>query len=139
MGIYIIFSKFVGVISGNKKMIVGYGKLCDYLIEMLFFVQVWGKNFVIVFIFDRYVGDNFWFVVSKDNIYVSVSGVIDGKLFIDNFVIQYVGGYVQKYYSFKLYFYVILDKLMVVYQFLVIQILYMDQVDFSFIMILFIE
>lgn len=109
MGIYIIFSKFVGVISGNKKMIVGYGKLCDYLIEMLFFVQVWGKNFVIVLIFDRYVGDNFWFVVSKDNIYVSVSGVIDGKLFIDNFVIQYVGGYVQKYYSFKLYFYVNLD------------------------------
>lgn len=134
-GTHIISSKPVGVISGNKKTIVGHGKSRDHLTEMLLPVQAWGKNFATVPIPDRHVGDNFRFVASKDNTHVSVSGVIDGKPFTDNFVIQHAGGYVQKHYSSKLYSHVNSDQPMAVYQFSVTQTSHTDQADPSLITI----
>lgn len=39
IGSYVILNYLVGVVSGNKKVVVGnIGGLCDYLIEMLMFV-----------------------------------------------------------------------------------------------------
>lgn len=115
-GVYIVFDKFVGVFSGNRKVVVGnIGGLCDYLVEMLFLVFFWGKNYVIVLIFERVVGDIFQFFVSEDNIYVNVLGVINGKVFYDYFIILKVGMYVKKEYDLVLYFYIIFDKLILVF------------------------
>lgn len=115
-GVYIVFDKFVGVLSGNRKVVVGnIGGLCDYLVEMLFLVFFWGKNYVIVLILERVVGDIFQFFVSEDNIYVNVLGVINGKVFYDYFIILKVGMYVKKEYDLVLYFYIIFDKLILVF------------------------
>jgi CUB/sushi domain-containing protein len=121
-GTHIIASKHVGVISGNKKAVVGStGTSRDHLTEMLLPVQAWGKNFATVPIPDREVGDIFKFVASKDNTHVDVNGVIDGTPFTDHFVMRHAGDHVQKMYSSKLYSHVVSDNPIAVYQFSVTQ------------------
>ena len=135
-GTHILANKPVGVISGNKKAVVGTtGKSRDHLTEMLLPVQAWGKNFATVPIPDRASGDIFRFVASQDNTHVTVSGVVDGKPFSDQFVIHHAGGFVQKQYSSKLYSHVVSDKPMAVYQLSVTQTSHADQADPSLITI----
>lgn len=103
------------------------------------FVQLWGKNFVMVFVFQRIVGDIFCFVVSKDNIKVIVISKVNGIVVYYNFIIYYVGDYVQKKFSFFMYLYIQVSDLIVVFQFFQIQVLVYENIDFLMIIVFFIE
>lgn len=72
-------------------------------------VDIWGKNFVMVLILKRIVGDYFKFIVSEDSIIVKIMG---GYMFI--FMILRKGGMVQKFILFKVYCRIVVDKLIMV-------------------------
>lgn len=117
-GTHIVSDKPVGVLSGNKKAVVGNtGGSRDHLVEMLLPVSSWGKNYATVPIPERDVGDIFQFLASEDNTHVNVSGVINGKAFHDQFTIAKAGSYAKKQYSSHLYAHVSSDKPIAVFQF----------------------
>ncbi|XP_061187976.1 IgGFc-binding protein-like [Saccostrea echinata] len=116
-GTHIISNKAIGVISGNKKAVVGTaGPSRDHLTEMLLPVQAWGKNFATVPIPERAVGDIFRFVASQDHTHITVTGVINGKNFTDHFNIAHAGGYRQRNYSSALYAHVVSNNPIALYQ-----------------------
>lgn len=117
-GTHITADKPVGVLSGNKKTVVGTtGKSRDHLVEMLLPVSAWGKNFATVPIPERHVGDMFRIVASQDNTHVNVSGIKNGAPFNDTITIAKAGQYVQKHYSSGLYSHMVSDKPIALYQF----------------------
>ncbi|XP_071147001.1 IgGFc-binding protein-like [Mytilus edulis] len=118
-GSHIISDKPVGVLSGNKKAVVGNtGGSRDHLVEMLLPVDSWGKNFATVPIPERYnVGDIFKFVASEDNTIITVTGMDHGVQFNDKFTIAKAGQSIQKHYSSGLYSHVVSDKPIALYQF----------------------
>ncbi|XP_056011017.1 uncharacterized protein LOC130051889 isoform X2 [Ostrea edulis] len=133
-GSHVISSHPVGVISGNKKTIVGHtGGSRDHLTEMLMPVQAWGKNFATVPIPERTVGDEFRFVASKDNTQINVTGRLNGTIFHDNFTIPHAGDYVQKSYSSSLYSHVKANEPIAVYQFSKTQAFSKENIDPSMI------
>ncbi|VDH98731.1 Hypothetical predicted protein [Mytilus galloprovincialis] len=122
-GSHIISDKPVGVLSGNKKAVVGHtGKSRDHLVEMLLPVDSWGKNFVTVPIPERYnIGDIFKFVASKDNTVITVTGMKNGVPFNEKFTIAKAGQSIQKHYVSSFYSHVVSDKPIALYQFSVTQ------------------
>ncbi|XP_061187977.1 uncharacterized protein LOC133196042 [Saccostrea echinata] len=135
-GSHVISSLPVGVISGNKKTIVGNtGGSRDHLTEMLMPVHSWGKHFATIPIPARSVGDEFRFVASKDNTQVAVRGKINGTLFFDNFTIPHAGDYVQKVYSSFLYSHVVASEPIALFQFSRTQAYHHENIDPSMITI----
>ncbi|XP_056010931.1 IgGFc-binding protein-like [Ostrea edulis] len=121
-GSHVISDYPVGVISGNKKTIVGNtGNSRDHLTEMLLPIRAWGKNFVTVPIPERNVGDIFRFVASQDNTEVNITGKINGTLFSEHFIIRHAGSHAQKMYSSFLYSHVVASKPIALYEFSVTQ------------------
>lgn len=117
-GAHIVSDKPVGVLSGNRKAVVGNtGGSRDHLVEMLLPVSSWGKNYATVPIPERAVGDIFQFLASEDNTHVNVSGVINGKAFHDHFTISKAGTYAKKEYDSALYSHITSDKPISVFQF----------------------
>ncbi|XP_076085689.1 IgGFc-binding protein-like [Mytilus galloprovincialis] len=117
-GSHILSDKAVGVLSGNKKAVVGNaGKSRDHLVEMLLPVSSWGKKFVTIPIPERHAGDIFRFLGSEDNTQITVHGLIEGKQFHDQIKIAKAGHYVQKQYSSGLYSHVVSDKPITLFQF----------------------
>ena len=117
-GTYIVSDKPVGVLSGNKKAVVGTtGASRDHLVEMLLPVSSWGKNYATVPIPERQVGDIFRFLASEDNTHLNVTGVINGKPFHDRITIAKAGHFVQKKYDSALYSHVVSDKPISLFEF----------------------
>lgn len=134
IGSYVKLSKLVFVFFGNWKINIGRGGFFDYLVEQMFLVNIWGKNFVIVLILKRIVGDYFKFIVSEDNIVVKIIG---GYILI--FMIFKVGYMVQKFILFFVYCKIVVDKLIMVVQFVQLQQSFSEKLDFVMMIILFIE
>ncbi|CAC5407630.1 unnamed protein product [Mytilus coruscus] len=118
-GSHILSDKPVGVLSGNKKAVVGNtGGSRDHLVEMLLPVASWGKRFATIPIPERHnVGDMFRFLASEENTNIIVNGIIEGKPFHDNIKIAKAGHFVQKHYSSGLYSHVVSDKPISLFQF----------------------
>lgn len=135
-GTHIIADKNLGVLSGNKKAVVGStGSSRDHLVEMLLPVSSWGKNFATVPIPERNVGDIFRFVSSQDNTHINISGINNGVPFSDQITIAKAGQYVQKHYPSTLYSHVTSDKPIALYQFSLTQKGHGDHADPSLILI----
>lgn len=117
-GSHVISNYPVGVISGNKKAVVGNtGGTRDHLTEMLMPVQSWGKNFATVPVPQRTVGDIFRFVASKDNTKVTVTSKVNGTVVHQNFTIHHAGDYVQKKFSSSMYSHIQASDPIAVFQF----------------------
>ncbi|XP_063413689.1 IgGFc-binding protein-like isoform X1 [Mytilus trossulus] len=117
-GSYVVSDKPVGVLSGNKKAVVGLtGSSRDHLVEMLLPISSWGKNYATVPIPERTVGDIFRFLSSEDNTHVNITGVINGKPFHDTLTIPKAGQYAQKQYDSALYSHIVSDKPISLFQF----------------------
>lgn len=123
-GTHIISDKPIGVLSGNKKTIVGNtGGSRDHLVEMLLPVSSWGKNFATVPIPERQgIGDIFRFVASEDNTRVNVTYKVHGKIVNNHFIIRHAGGFIQKHYNSSMYAHIKSNKPMAVYQFSLTQV-----------------
>lgn len=111
-GSYVKSSKPVSVFSGNKKTNIGRGGSSDHLVEQMFPVNTWGKNFATVPIPKRTVGDYFKFIASEDNTKVTISGG-----YSSSFTISRAGYMEQKLISSKAYCKIVADKPIMVVQF----------------------
>ena len=73
-GAHITSDKPIAVYSGNKRASIGSGPSKDHLVEMLYPVDRWGKEFLTVPIPERTVGDKFRIVSSEDSTLVHITG-----------------------------------------------------------------
>lgn len=111
-GSYVKSSKPVSVFSGNRKTNIGRGGSSDHLVEQMFPVNTWGKNFATVPIPKRTVGDYFKFIASEDNTVVKITGG-----YTSTFTISKAGYMVQKLISSSAYCKIVADKPIMVVQF----------------------
>ena len=85
---------------------------CDHLVEMLMFVDTWGKTFATVPIPDRTIGDVFRFISSDPNTVVNITGGIS-----ESFIITKPGGMVERSIPSNAYCLIEADKAIMTVQF----------------------